>query len=317
MRREPGKPVRNPRRSRREDAAEGSDMAQKDPLISQLKSRREALGWSLEDVSDRCAIDQKLLSDWEYGIGSPRLDAVQRWGAALGVKLTLVSPEDEARQGLRIDWAARRVLVDGTPVRLTPMEWKGLERLAWTPGELVTHDALFHHLYGDDQTYRAQSTAIRVLITKLRRLLPLRIEARWGQGYVVSGIGSSLSRPRSEGNGAAPSHVKSQAITPARSVCLARAAETAAPTPRPAPQDVLDLSEPPMRRVAPEPSRCGLGRAEELGVIERFLAERGVTRCPDVATIQHSPLPTLVWDKIKRKWVRPSLGDAGRADAPG
>jgi hypothetical protein len=47
-------------------------------------------------------------------------------------------------------------------------------------------------------------------------------------------------------------------------------------------------------------------RADELGVIERFLAERGVTRCPDVRTIEKSPLPALTWDKVKRKWVRPS-----------
>ncbi|MGE5270612.1 MAG: hypothetical protein ACM3JG_13175, partial [Thiohalocapsa sp.] len=53
------------------------------------------------------------------------------------------------------------------------------------------------------------------------------------------------------------------------------------------------------------PVRRAACRAEELGVIEQFLAERGVTRCPDVATIQSSPLPTLVWDKMKRKWVRP------------
>jgi len=67
------------------------------------------------------------------------------------------------------------------------------------------------------------------------------------------------------------------------------------------------LGEPAMRRVPGEPIRLGPARAEELGVIERFLAERGVTRCPDVATIQQSPLPTLVWDKVKRKWVRPSM----------
>jgi hypothetical protein len=60
--------------------------------------------------------------------------------------------------------------------------------------------------------------------------------------------------------------------------------------------------EPPVAQPAPH-GRC---RAEELGVIERFLAERGATRCPDAASIQQSPLPTLVWDKIKRKWVRPS-----------
>ena len=51
---------------------------------------------------------------------------------------------------------------------------------------------------------------------------------------------------------------------------------------------------------APQPAR-----AEELGVIERFLAERGATRCPDLRTIEKSPLPSLVWDKTKRKWVRP------------
>jgi hypothetical protein len=48
--------------------------------------------------------------------------------------------------------------------------------------------------------------------------------------------------------------------------------------------------------------RC---RAEELGVIERFLAERGVTRCPDPRTIAQSGQPDLVWDKMKRKWSRP------------
>ena len=62
-----------------------------------------------------------------------------------------------------------------------------------------------------------------------------------------------------------------------------------------------------MRRVTSAPIRVGPRRAEELGVIERFLSERGVTRCPDVATIQQSPLPTLIWDKVKRKWVRPSM----------
>ena len=44
--------------------------------------------------------------------------------------------------------------------------------------------------------------------------------------------------------------------------------------------------------------------------IERFLAERGVTRCPDVATT----VP-LVWDKKKRKWVRPPAVVAREASA--
>lgn len=68
---------------------------------------------------------------------------------------------------------------------------------------------------------------------------------------------------------------------------------------------LLAISDPEIRRpsaTAARPTGC---RADELTSIERFLAERGVTACPDFATIQHVPVPTLVWDKNKRKWVRP------------
>ncbi len=268
-----------------------ASMAREAPLIDDLKARRQTLGWSVKEVADRCGIDEKSLSEWEGGLASPRLDAVQPWAAALGLKVTLVPAENLPRHGLRVDWDKRCIAVDSTPVRLTPMEWKALERLAWVPGEVVTHRALFHHLYGEDRIYRAESTAIRVLITKLRRLLPLRIEARWGKGYVVSGLDPSLAR--APGGGV---------------VADGSAKSEAAATPCTAPRDPpigRDLDEPGMRRVAAAPRHHSPCRAEELGVIERFLAERGATRCPDVATIQQSPLPTLVWDKVKRKWVRP------------
>ena len=283
-------------------------MAHNDPLLRRLKTRREALGWSLKNVSDLCGIDETSLGTWEREVGSPSLDMAQCWAAVLGIKLALVSAEDNVRHGLWIDWDQRRVTVDGTPVRLTPMEWKGLERLTRTPGELVTHRALFQHLYGDERSYCAQSTAIRVLITKLRRLLPLHIEARWGQGYIVSGVSSSRRPACAAGDDVVVS--QSSAPTPTAPTTAqaypAPAALTATANPRPDSHRVFDLKEARLRRAASEPGHIGQGRAEELGVIERFLAERGVTRCPDVATIQHSPLPTLVWDKTKRKWVRPS-----------
>jgi hypothetical protein len=61
-----------------------------------------------------------------------------------------------------------------------------------------------------------------------------------------------------------------------------------------------------MRRSAGPPALPRQRRAEELEMFERFLAQRGPTRCPDLATTQKSPLPVLAWDKVKRKWVRPS-----------
>jgi len=275
-------------------------------LIGNLKARREALGWSLRDVADRASLDEAIIAQCEHGGASPQLATVESWAAALGLALSLMPAESAALRGLQVDWEARRVSVDGTPVRLTPMEWKALERLAAQPGELVPHLDLFRHLYGEDEPYRAQSTAIRVLITKLRRLLPpLRIEAQWGRGYVISGIAASC--PRATPNGEA---VREPTMAPAAPPSN-RPRERIALTPTPIMVDrtaihrkMTDLSHAELRRaVAPAPPNpC---RAEELMSIERFLAERGVTRCPDVATIQHAPLPTLVWDKMKRKWVRP------------
>jgi len=272
-------------------------------LIDDLKARRQSLGWTVKEVGERCGIDEKSLGEWEHGITSPRLDAVQLWASTLGLNLTLVSIEDEAGRGLRVDWVERRITVDGKLVRLTPMEWKALERLARAPGELVTHQALFEHLYGVERDYRAQSTAVRVLITKLRRLLPLRIAAHWGKGYVVSGLEASLPRTPSADDGPAaakPEPTKTQWER------VAPAVDNTPQNPPPLRRECTDTSATEMRRVADPAPRHSPCRAEELGVIERFLTERGVTHCPDVATIQHAPLPTLVWDKLKRKWVRPA-----------
>lgn len=273
-------------------------------LTGELKARREALGWSLQELGERCAIDEQFLVEWERGLGSPRLDAVAAWASALGLKLALAPAAESGRRGVEIDWQSRCVSVEGAPVRLTPMEWSALERLAKTPGELVTHEELFRHLYGDDRPYSAQSTAIRVLITKLRRLLPLRIEAQWGRGYVVKDVRSSSE---ADGRGRTAAEPIRTAI-PAMHRHVAGGTAPSVSSARLLQQIVQRANPPPRRadRAAPPPNQH---RAEELQVIERFLAERGATRCPDVAAIQAAPLPTLVWDKIKRKWVRPSLAD--------
>jgi transcriptional regulator with XRE-family HTH domain len=284
-------------------------MTCKAPVIGEFKARRQALGWSLNQVGERCGIDESILGDWERGAGSPRLDAVERWADALGLRLCLTTGRQDASRGVNVDWKHRCITVDGTPVRLTPMEWRALERLAATPGELVSHQALFQHLYGTQQPYRAQSTAIRVLITKLRRLLPLRIEARWGRGYVISDIEpSEPAAKRTIGDVEEPTVA---AVAPAvekrprDSFAVVGGSLSLAPST--ISRMVVTSNGSPMRRAVAAPVMVSSCRTEELGVIERYLAERGATRCPDMATIQHAPLPTLIWDKIKRKWVRPSV----------
>lgn len=278
-------------------------------LIEDLRSQRETLGWKVADVARRSGLDETSLADWERGIEAPGLDALQNWAAALGMTVKLSPGGRQARGGVRLDWENRRITVDGNPVRLTPMEWRALELLARTPGQLVSHQALYRHLYGEERSDRAQSTAVRVLITKLRRLLPLRIEARWGRGYVVAGIEPPPPEPGPRPLvGAAPDGAGGRdnpAVAPTSPVISQREhvalPHLAAISPR---RDPAVFGEHGLRHFP-----LSVRRNEELGIIDRFLAERGATRCPDTAAIQKSPLPTLVWDKIKRKWVRPPAQD--------
>ena len=289
--------------------------AHKNRVIDQIKARRRVLGLGIEEVAAHCGIAERLLSDWEQGSGSPQLDVVERWAAMLGLRLSFTADKQDVQRGIKIDWANRCIAVDGRPVRLTALEWNALERLAAVPGEPVSSEALFHHLYGARQPYRATSTALRVLITRLRRLLPLQIKAQRGCGYVISGIEPSglgllaidhcpaepavehraVDEARGVGAAARPRREGIMLVT--GSTSDATSARSTVPTPAGA----------PVRRTAAPRSVPNRARAEELGIIERFLAERGATRCPDAATLRVAMLPMLIWDKSKRKWVRPTM----------
>ena len=289
-------------------------MSGKFAIIDELRTRRRALGLDLYEVGRRCGRDEAELRDWERGAKLPSPDALERWAGALGLRLALLPIEAGAHRGISVDWKQRHIAVDGTPVRLTPMEWKVLERLARSPGRLVTHRRLFKYLYGEERDCRAQATAVRVLINKLRRLLPIRIEAQWGQGYVIEDIPPSLS---AEDSCAEPDQGSGHRTNGLALLCDAAVAVRSVITTRPSPpigRRLFAIKQPTVHAAIMPPTEPSSCRAEELGVIERFLAERGATRCPDPRTIAQSAYPDLVWDKMKRKWVRPCpQGDALQA----
>ena len=276
-------------------------------IIEELRTRSRALGLDLKEIGRRCGVAETSLRSWERGVAAPSPDVLERWAGALGFRIALLPVDAGPRRGISVDWSQQRIAVDDVPVRLTPMEWKLLERLAWSPGQLVTHRELFKHLYGKERDCRAQATAVRVLINKLRRLLPIRIEAQWGQGYVIGGIPAS----RRDGSGDASSeddpggcHQRSNRAPLMRESAIVVRPVASSHKPQPVGRPMIARKQASGRRamaLAISSSRC---RAEELGVIERFLAERGVTRCPDPQTIAQSGQSELVWDKMKRKWVR-------------
>jgi hypothetical protein len=149
----------------------------------------------------------------------------------------------------------------------------------------------------------------------LRRLLPLQIEARWGQGYILTGIEPSQpEQPQDEGSPLAePQQDRGEHHTVARKMVGVGSAKLTPRSPPPMRPALLRTGDAVTRHAVTPVGKPNEGRAEELGVIERFLAERGVTRCPDLRTIEKSPLPALVWDKTKRKWVRPAVAAELRA----
>src|SRR5436190_13380055 len=64
--------------------AKGASVFHNISLVTDLEFRRHTLGMSIKELSDSCGIDEQLLTDWEHGLGSPRLDAIEPWAAALG-----------------------------------------------------------------------------------------------------------------------------------------------------------------------------------------------------------------------------------------
>ena len=91
---------------------------------------------------------------------------------------------------LRIDLGRRQVIVAGTEVRLTPIEYRLLVALARHPGRVLTHEHLLREVWGPG--YTTQHHYLRVYMAQLRHKLerePSR--PRWlitepGVGYRLS-----------------------------------------------------------------------------------------------------------------------------------
>jgi two-component system KDP operon response regulator KdpE len=86
-----------------------------------------------------------------------------------------------------VDLAARRVVVGGDDVRLTPTEWHLLEVLVRSPGRLVGQKALLQEVWGP--AYENEAHYLRVYVAQLRRKLepdpahPVHLITEPGMGY--------------------------------------------------------------------------------------------------------------------------------------
>jgi DNA-binding response OmpR family regulator len=112
--------------------------------------------------------------------------------ARVDAVLRRVDPEPEHEPpmefgGLRIDPAARRVLVDGEESALTMREYDLLLFLARHPGEAFSRHALMDRVWG--YSFYTDTSTVTVHIRRLRSKIepdpahPRHIETVWGVGY--------------------------------------------------------------------------------------------------------------------------------------
>ena len=92
--------------------------------------------------------------------------------------------------GLEINFAKRRVTVDGREITLTPTEFALLQHLAVNSDKVLTHNMLLQSVWGNE--YSSEKEYLRVFVGRLRRKLepdpknPKYIQTIPGVGYHIT-----------------------------------------------------------------------------------------------------------------------------------
>ena len=86
--------------------------------------------------------------------------------------------------GLTLDTRSMQVLRDGSPLKLTPQEFKLVSYLMHQRGRVVSQLEITEHLYAQD--FERESNSIEVLVGRVRRKLGEGVvQTRRGFGYFI------------------------------------------------------------------------------------------------------------------------------------
>jgi DNA-binding response OmpR family regulator len=106
-----------------------------------------------------------------------RLRAILRRATGQSSPLISVGP-------LTLDTRQMRVTVDGSPVHLSPQEYRLVSYLVQHAGRVVSQLELTEQLYAQD--FERESNAVEVMVGRVRRKLGIDlIETRRGFGYII------------------------------------------------------------------------------------------------------------------------------------
>jgi len=90
---------------------------------------------------------------------------------------------------MSLDVRQMRLVVNGVPIALSPLEYRLVAYLMHHKGRVVPGSELLEHLYGDEDARDAN--ALEAVVTRLRKKLgSTAVETRRGFGYRITGEGA-------------------------------------------------------------------------------------------------------------------------------
>lgn len=134
--------------------------------------------WREKVVGLRAGADDYLAKPFEVEEMLARVEALIRRAAGRASAVLNWGP-------VALDTVTRRVTVDGTPVDLTPLEFRMLSYMMHHGDKVISKTELTEHIYG--QSFDLDSNTIEVLVNRLRKKLgPSLIRTHRGQGYQLA-----------------------------------------------------------------------------------------------------------------------------------
>ncbi|GAA0650171.1 response regulator transcription factor [Brevundimonas lenta] len=133
--------------------------------------------WTEKVEGIEAGADDYLAKPFEMGELVARLRGLLRRGAGRLSNVVTIGK-------LRLDTTRMAASFDGSPARLSPLEFRLLDYLAHQPGRAVSSGELADHLYGASES--GDANAIEAIVARLRRKFGAElITTRRGFGYLL------------------------------------------------------------------------------------------------------------------------------------